>query len=83
MIVSVKDQGQGIPESELNRLFKPFHRTSVRSTDGEKKTGLGLAIVQKIIASHGGKVWVNSVVGQGSTFSFSIPAHCETLEKVP
>ncbi len=83
VIVSVKDQGQGIPESELNRLFKPFHRTSVRSTDGEKNTGLGLAIVQKIIASHGGKVWVNSVVGQGSTFSFSIPAHCETLEKVP
>jgi len=72
-VISVRDQGQGIPAAELERLFKPFHKTSVRSTAGEQSTGLGLAIVRKIVAGHGGRVSVESEVGHGSTFSFTLP----------
>ena len=73
MIISVIDQGQGIPETELANVFVPFNKTSVRSTAGEKSTGLGLTIVKKIIESHGGKLWLTSKVGVGSTFCFSLP----------
>ena len=72
-VISVRDQGQGIPAAELERLFKPFHKTSVRSTAGEQSTGLGLAIVRKIVAGHGGRVSVESEVGHGSTLSFTLP----------
>lgn len=73
--VSVADQGQGIPEADLGKLFQPFSKTSVRSTSGEKSTGLGLAIVRKIIMGHLGKIWVQSHVGKGSTFFFSLPCN--------
>lgn len=71
--VAVRDQGPGIPEDEQDKLFRPFSKISVKSTDGEKSTGLGLSIVRNIIQGHGGKVWVESKVGEGSTFCFSIP----------
>lgn len=71
--VAVQDQGQGIPAADLPKLFKPFSRLSVRSTAGEESTGLGLAIVRRIIEGHGGRIWVESTVGQGSTFSFTLP----------
>ena len=73
VVVSVIDQGQGIPEEELEKLFKPFSTTSVQSTAGEKSTGLGLSIVRNVILKHQGKVWVDSRVGKGSTFYFSLP----------
>ncbi len=72
-IISVKDQGQGIPAKEIDKLFNPFQRTSVRTTGGEDSTGLGLAIVRKIVVGHKGKVWVESEVGVGSTFYVAIP----------
>jgi len=71
--LSVRDQGQGIPAAELDRLFIPFQKTSVRSTGGEPSTGLGLAIVRRIIMGHQGTIFVNSVVDQGSTFVISLP----------
>lgn len=71
--IFVKDQGQGIPEDEIDKLFKPFSEVSVKATAGEKSTGLGLAIVQKIVEAHGGKIEVESEVGVGSTFSTKIP----------
>lgn len=73
VIVSVADQGQGIPEQELEKLFKPFETTSVQSTGGEKSTGLGLSIVRNLINAHKGKIWVESRVGEGSVFYFSLP----------
>jgi len=73
VIVSVTDQGQGIPESELGKLFKPFEKTSVQSTAGEKSTGLGLSIVKNLVLGHKGRIWVESKVGEGSTFCFSLP----------
>jgi PAS domain S-box-containing protein len=73
VVVSVRDQGQGIPAEELDKLFKPFGKTTVRSTAGERSTGLGLAICRKIIEGHGGRIWAESEVGKGSIFSFSLP----------
>lgn len=71
--ISVEDHGQGIPVDELPKLFTKFGRTSVTPTGGEKSTGLGLAIVKKIVESHGGKIWADSKVGQGSVFTVSLP----------
>lgn len=73
IIVSVSDQGPGIPEPELEKLFKPFKKTSVQSTAGEKSTGLGLSIVRNLVLGHKGKIWVESKVGKGTTFYFSLP----------
>lgn len=73
IIISVSDQGQGIPADELDRLFAPFQKLSVKGTAGEQSTGLGLAIVKRIVEGHRGKVSVQSEVGVGSTFSFSLP----------
>lgn len=72
--VSVGDEGQGIPADELRNLFKPFSRTSVKSTGGESSTGLGLAISKRIVEAHGGRMDVRSEVGKGSIFSFTLPA---------
>jgi signal transduction histidine kinase len=79
-VVSVRDEGQGIPPADLGHLFMPFEKTSVRSTAGEKSTGLGLAIVRKMVEGHRGKVWVESEVGQGSIFYFSLPVSPPHLE---
>lgn len=73
VVISVADQGQGIPADERETLFQPFVRTSVRSTQGEKSTGLGLAIVKSIASGHGGEIWVESEVGHGTTFYVALP----------
>lgn len=69
----VSDQGPGIPEAELSKLFHEFGKTSVRPTEGEHSTGLGLAIAKKIVEQHEGQISVSSQLGQGSTFSFWLP----------
>jgi signal transduction histidine kinase len=71
--VAVEDNGQGIPEEELHKIFTPFAKLSVTSTEGEQSTGLGLAICKRIIEGHGGEIHVESTKGEGSTFTFSIP----------
>ena len=73
ILTEVIDQGQGIPESEIEELFKPFHKTSVKTTGGEISTGLGLAIVKKIVEVHKGNVEVKSTEGRGSNFYFNLP----------
>lgn len=73
VIISVVDQGVGIPRSEVDTLFLPFQKTSARSTGGERSTGLGLTIVRNIVESHGGRIWCESEVGRGSTFRISLP----------
>jgi two-component system, OmpR family, sensor kinase len=75
--VAVQDQGQGIPAADFSKLFKAFSQTSVRSTAGEQSTGLGLAIARRIVEAHGGRIWVDSEVGKGSTFSFTLPVAAE------
>ncbi len=73
LIFEVKDEGQGIPETELPKLFREFGRTSVQPTEGERSTGLGLAIAKKIVEQHGGQISVESEVGRGSVFTFWLP----------
>ncbi|TYL46457.1 two-component sensor histidine kinase [Nocardioides sp. BGMRC 2183] len=73
--ISVIDQGIGIPDEEVDRIFERFYRVDParhRSTGG---TGLGLSIVKHVAATHGGEVRVWSVEGQGSTFTLSLPKH--------
>ncbi len=73
-LISVQDQGQGIPAEEMDRLFKPFQKMSVRSTRGEPSTGLGLAIAKRIVVGHQGEIWAESQPGAGSTFYVKLPA---------
>jgi two-component system sensor histidine kinase GlrK len=70
--VSIADTGSGIPKEHLARIFERFKRIEMgrETTIG---TGLGLSIVKHIIADHGGKIWVRSAPGKGSTFSFALP----------
>lgn len=79
--IAVADQGPGIPPTELDHLFKPFQRTSVRATGGEKTTGLGLSIVHNIVLGHQGRIWIESKVGEGSTFYVSLPGKKEIWNK--
>jgi signal transduction histidine kinase len=72
ILVSVQDVGPGIPPEQMSRLFQPFQRGR-RGTGGEKSTGLGLTIVKRIVEGHGGKIWLESQVGVGTTFFVSIP----------
>jgi two-component system sensor histidine kinase GlrK len=67
--VAVSDSGPGIPKDRLALIFEKY-----QSSDQKKGTGLGLAIVKHIVAAHGGKVWVESDPGKGSTFTFILPS---------
>lgn len=71
--VSVADTGPGIPPESLITIFEKFRQADLTDSTGMKGTGLGLAIVQHIISSHGGKIWAESTLGQGSTFTFLLP----------
>lgn len=69
LLVQIKDTGRGIPKEHIKHVFAPFYR--VKNDAGG--TGLGLPIVQSLIKAHGGKIWVESIPGKGSTFSFTLP----------
>jgi signal transduction histidine kinase/DNA-binding response OmpR family regulator len=72
--VNVQDHGAGIPQDEQPRLFTKFYRIDNSSTRTAGGTGLGLAICKHLVELHGGKIWVESEPGKGSTFSFMVPA---------
>ena len=72
----VIDNGPGIPEEELPRVFERFYRlekSRVRGEDGRRGSGLGLAIVEELVHAHGGRISVNSRVGEGTTLVVSLP----------
>lgn len=73
--VDVEDTGEGIPEDEQERVFDRFYRSRRVEKRRISGSGLGLAIVKMIIQLHRGHIWLASVPGEGSTFSFSLPAH--------
>ena len=73
LIFAVKDSGIGIPATDLPRLFEKFYRGTNREALAKRGTGLGLAIVKSIAERHGGKVWVESELGKGSTFYLRVP----------
>jgi PAS domain S-box-containing protein len=71
--LEVRDTGIGIPPADLPRLFEKFYRGTQRESRQEKGSGLGLAIVRSIVEKHGGRVWVESQLGRGSSFFIQIP----------
>ena len=73
LLFAVRDEGPGISPEDQLRLFKPFSRASTSKTGGERSLGLGLQIASQIAQAHGGRIWVESVPGQGSTFRISLP----------
>ncbi len=77
LIVSVKDNGIGIPKEHQNKIFDKFYRISTGNVHDVKGFGLGLSYVKRIIDNHHGKIWLESVVGSGTTISFSIPIENE------
>jgi two-component system sensor histidine kinase GlrK len=74
IIFSIKDTGPGIPHENLHAIFEKFHQPPVKASEWMKGTGLGLAIVKNIITAHGGEVWAESELGQGSTFLVLLPS---------
>jgi two-component system phosphate regulon sensor histidine kinase PhoR len=68
---AVQDSGVGIPAEEVSRIFERFYRVDKSRTGSG--TGLGLSIAKHIVEAHKGKIWAESVEGEGSTFFFSIP----------
>lgn len=81
---AVQDSGIGIPKNDLPRLFEKFFRGTNREALAQRGTGLGLAIVKSIAERHGGKVWVESELGEGSTFYLQIPlAQSKVAQRVP
>lgn len=73
IIVSIRDTGVGIPRQLIPRVFEKFQRLEGSYVKDTVGTGLGLYIVRELVRAHGGRVWVESTIGQGSTFSFSLP----------
>jgi signal transduction histidine kinase len=71
--IAVRDTGPGIPESDHGRIFEEFQQADTSSTRKKGGTGLGLAIVKRIVEMHGGRIGVESCLGQGSTFAFTLP----------
>ena len=81
MLITVQDPGIGIPPQELGRIFERFYRVDNSNTRKIGGTGLGLAITRALVELHGGRIWVESVPGEGSTFSLTLPLATEVLRK--
>lgn len=75
LLFSVADTGIGIPEDRLEEIFKPLTQLDPSSTRYYGGTGTGLTVAKKIVEAHGGRIWVESTPGKGSTFYFTVPLH--------
>ncbi len=73
IVLSVTDEGLGIPKKDLEKVFERFYRVDKARARKQGGTGLGLAISKEVIKAHKGSIWVESIEGKGSTFSFSLP----------
>ena len=76
ILISVKDTGGGISERDQERVFEKFRQIGTASKGKSRGTGLGLPICKEIVNRHGGRIWVESELGKGSTFSFTLPVTC-------
>jgi signal transduction histidine kinase len=73
LIVSISDSGVGMKKEKIDGLFHIEHNTSTKGTNNEKGTGLGLILCKEFVEKHEGRIWVESELGKGSVFSFTIP----------
>jgi signal transduction histidine kinase len=80
--VAVRDTGPGISASDQAKLFQEFQQADNSITRKKGGTGLGLAISKRIVEMHGGRIWIDSTLGQGSTFSFTVPVRVERQVEV-
>jgi len=80
LVVEVEDTGPGIPKEEQKQLFQPYHRR-LADRDNLGGLGLGLALCKYLVQLHGGQIWVQSEIGQGSNFGFSIPLATTTQQE--
>ena len=71
----MEDSGVGISKTDQARLFEKFYRVQKQEANGELGSGLGLAIVKSVVEQHGGRVYVESRLGVGSTFTIELPIH--------
>lgn len=81
--LSVQDTGPGIPEGEVDKIFDKFYQVGRVNKEKTKGAGLGLAISKALVEMHGGQLWIESELGKGSIFSFSIPARKPLDSEVP
>jgi signal transduction histidine kinase len=81
--VAVRDTGEGIAETDILRLFDPTYRSDIARARESGGAGLGLAIAKGIVEAHGGRIWVDSLPGSGSTFTFTLPKHRIAAPKEP
>jgi PAS domain S-box-containing protein len=77
VLFTVSDEGRGIPADRLESIFGRFQQVDASDSRTKGGTGLGLAITRSIVEQHGGRIWAESTLGEGSTFSFTIPAAAE------
>lgn len=80
IIVSVRDSGIGVPSDQLEAVFKPFFRMEGSDSDIHGGAGLGLALCRKFVRLHGGRIWAESEPGQGSCFTFTLPAESSSKQ---
>ena len=73
LLINMRDHGPGIPNEDRDKLFQKFYRIDNSSTRTTAGTGLGLAITKALVELHGGEIWVESEVGEGSVFNFTLP----------
>ena len=81
-LVSVSDTGPGIAAEHLARIFEEFQQADTSNTREKGGSGLGLSIARRILELHGGRIWVESTPGKGSTFSFTLPVRVERMAEV-
>jgi signal transduction histidine kinase/CheY-like chemotaxis protein len=82
VVVSVADTGIGIPADKYESIFEEFRQVDHGTARSYEGTGLGLAICRRLVALHGGRIWVESKIGSGSTFSFSLPTHGAVPQRI-
>lgn len=80
ILFSVRDQGRGIPAEKLESIFEQFQQVDVSDSRQKGGTGLGLTICKQIVEKHGGQIWVESHLGKGSTFCFTMPLYSSSAE---